>query len=166
MPIALISQKRGPLSCWQRSPWHLKSSYLKAEGTMASCCYFIFSALVFDITSPSARTSLTSGEIQGRLPEVRLVGPCHGSSTPQGSLAAALLAWSPYWELGRGGSIPRQESWRDSPPQAAFGTGGTAGHIIWPSFTHSQAMRRWSWRTLRCRLALSGRCRERVQNRL
>ena len=41
---------------------------------------FFLCALVFDTTSPRAKALQREG--QGRLPEVRLAGPCHGNFTP------------------------------------------------------------------------------------
>ncbi len=71
----------------------------------------------------------------GRLPEVRLAGPCHGDLTPARISRSRPPCVIPDSRgLGRDGSIRRQGSWRNSLPRAAFGTGGTAGYRIWPSF--------------------------------
>ncbi len=94
----------------------------------------------------------------GRLPEVRLAGPCHGNSTPARISRGRPPCMIPvYRGLGRDGSIRRHGSWRNSLPWAAFGTGGTAGHLDWPSFMRVTP-HRWSWRTLPRRSPLPGTC--------
>lgn len=55
-----------------RSPWHLKSKRFKAGGKAAPA----------DGSLPLYLYLTLLPQAPGRLPEVWLVGPCHGSSTP------------------------------------------------------------------------------------
>lgn len=74
----------------------------------------VLSALVFDTTSPRAKGDCLKSGWLGRI---------MGVSPLRGSLAAALLACFPYWELGLDGSIPRQGSWRNQPATGWFRDG-------------------------------------------
>ncbi len=112
-------------------------------------------ASVFDTTSPDAQGDCLKygwlGQVMGVPPPARISRdrpPCV----------------TPYGELGLDGSILRQFSWRNSLPQTAFGSDGTAGHLIWPSL-----MQTWSAQVVLAHLPLSlafWRCRERVQDRI
>ena len=117
-------------------------------------------ALVLDTTSPRAKALLEEG--QGRLPEVRLAGPCHGSFTPARISRSRPPCVIPIMGSGTGRKYPPAGVMAQSARHGLVsGRMEPLGTLLGRHLCR-HCLHRWSWRILPRRWV----CRERVQDRI